>query len=111
MTHAGQPGSESLLRDTERTCAVAQRTKQVIFASQGVLVDRKLCRKRTRALAIFFAAFVLLGVTPLVWWTFDTVIAGEHPGELSSQIALWFATLCPALIAAVLVAGWLRDEK
>ena len=111
MTLVEQSGSETLLRDTERTCAVAQRTKQVIFASQGVLVDRKLCRRRTRALAIFAAAFVVLAITPLAWWTFDTVIAGEHPGEYTSQIALWFATLCPALIAAALVAGWLRSQK
>ena len=111
MTYADQSGAETLIRDSERTCAVAQRTKQVVFASQGVLSDRKLCRQRTRALAIFAAAFVVLAVTPLLWWSFDTVIAGEHPGEFTSQIALWFATLCPALIAAALVAGWLRSQK
>ncbi len=106
-----KPTGGRLYADSARTSAIARQTKQVVLASQGVLVDRKLCQQRTRALALFAAAFIVLAVTPLTWWSVDTVMSGEHPGEITSQIAFWFATLCPALIAAVLVAGWLRTHK
>lgn len=111
MTGIEKTRGESVLPDSVRTCEVAERARRVVLASQGVLSERKLCRRRTRALALFAAAFVVLAVTPLGWWTVDTVIAGEHPAEFTSQIALWFLTLCMAIFSAVLVAGWLHSHK
>jgi hypothetical protein len=76
-----------------------------------VLKDQQSCRRRTRILALTSVVFILLGVTPLVWWTVDTIIADEHFSETTGQIALWSCTLCPALIAAVLIAGWLHSQQ
>jgi len=39
---------------------------------------------------------------------FDDLIGGEHLCDLTTQLSLLVCVLCPALVAAVLVAGWLR---
>jgi hypothetical protein len=108
---SGEALSSLCGHDAERACALTQRTRQVVLASQGVLKDQQSCRRRTRILALTSVVFILLGVTPLVWWTVDTIIADEHFSEVTSQIALWSCTLCPALIAAVLIAGWTRCQE
>jgi hypothetical protein len=97
-------------RDAERGRAVAQRTRQVVLASQGVLRDGRISRKRNKALAAGSTLFILIAATPLFWWMADTLLAGEHLCEISGQIALWSCTLAPALLAAVLVAGWLHRK-
>jgi hypothetical protein len=53
---------------------------------------------------------VLLVVGPLVWWAADNLISGEHMGDLTSEFSLWVCILCPALLAAALMAGWLRKR-
>ena len=98
-------------QDADRASALTQRTRQVVLASQGVLKDQQSCRRRIRALALTSVVFILLSVTPLVWWTVDTVIADEHFNEVTGQIALWSCSLCPALIAAALIAGWMRSQQ
>jgi hypothetical protein len=97
--------------DSDRAGALTQRTRRVVLASQGVLKDQQSCRRRTRALALTSVVLILLSVTPLVWWTVDTIIADEHFSEITGQIALWSCTLCPALIATILVAGWMRSQQ
>lgn len=97
--------------DSDRASALTQRTRQVVLASQCVLKDQQSCRRRTRILALTSVVFILLGVTPLVWWTVDTIISDGRFSETTGQIALWTCSLCPALIAAVLIAGWMRSQQ
>jgi polyferredoxin len=97
--------------EADRASALTQRTRQVVLASQGVLKDQQSRRRRTRALALTSVVFILLSVTPLIWWSVDIIIADEHFSEVTGQIALWSCTLCPALIATVLIAGWMRRQQ
>ncbi len=94
-----------------RERSVAQRTRGVVLASLGVLQDQKAGRQRVRALALASILLVLLAVGPLVWWAVDNLIAGEHLGDLTSQFSLLVCILCPALVAAALVAGWLKQKS
>lgn len=94
-----------------RERAVAHRTRRVVLASLGVMQEQKAGRQRVRALALAAILLVLLLVGPLVWWAADNLIAGEHLGDLTSQFSLWVCILCPALVAAALVAGWLRHRS
>ncbi|MGB6689131.1 MAG: hypothetical protein WBE76_14955, partial [Terracidiphilus sp.] len=80
-------------------------------ASLGVMQEQKAGRQRVRALALAAILVVLLAVGPLVWWAVDNLIAGEHLGDLTSQFSLWVCILCPALVAAALVAGWLKNKS
>ena len=116
MNSDAKNGSDEALsslcgHEAERASVLTQRTRQVVLTSQGVLKDQQSCRRRIRILAVTSVVFILLGVTPLIWWTVDTIIADEHFSEITGQIALWSCCLCPALIAAVLIAGWLRNQQ
>ena len=90
---------------------VAHRTRRVVMASLGVMQDQQAGRRRIRAVAIaaFFVMILFLG--PLIWWAVDNVFAGEHWGDLACQFGMWGCILCPALVAAVLVAGWWKARS
>lgn len=90
---------------------VAQSTRRVVMASLGVIKEQKAGRKRVRAIAIASILVFLLVFGPLIWWAVDNLIAGEHLGDLACQFALWACILCPALLAAAVVAGWLRHRS
>ncbi len=94
-----------------RECAVAQHTRRVVITSLGVLKEQEAGRKRIRSLALAAILLAVLALGPLVWWAVDNLIAGERLGDLTSQFALWLCILCPALVAAALVAGWVRNRS
>ena len=94
----------------ERDREVAHTTRRVVMASLGVLNAQKEGRKRSRSVALAATLLVLLVVGPLMWWAVETLISGEHLGDLTSQFSLWVCILCPALLAAALMAGWLRNR-
>ncbi len=92
----------------ERDRAVAQSTRRVVMASLGVIKEQKAGRKRVRALALAAILVILLAVGPLIWWAVDNLISGEHLGDLTSQFSILVCIFCPAILAAAVVAGWLR---
>jgi len=95
----------------DRDRKVAYGTRRVVMASLGVLKDQKAGRKRIRAVALASVLVFLLVLGPLIWWAVDNLIAGEHLGDLASQFSLWVCILCPALLAAAVMAGWLRHRS
>ena len=95
----------------DRDREVAQKTRRVVQASLGVIKEQKAGRRRVRAIAIASILIFLLVFGPLIWWAADNLIAGEHLGDLTSQFSLWACILCPALLAAAVVAGWLRHRS
>ncbi|HEY1986907.1 MAG TPA: hypothetical protein VGG85_15940 [Terracidiphilus sp.] len=113
---AGGAGPDRDLRalaeqNADRDRHVAYNTRRVVMASLGVIKDQKAGRKRVRGLALAAILIVLLAVAPLIWWAVENLIAGEHLGDLTSQFSLWVCILCPALLAAALMAGWLRNRS
>jgi len=90
---------------------IAHRTSRVVMASLGVMRDQKAGRQRIRAVALASLLVVLLVLGPLMWWALDRLFAGEHLGDLTCQFNLWVCILCPALVAAALVAGWLKHRS
>jgi hypothetical protein len=91
--------------------AVAYRTRRVVAASLGVLHDRKQGLRRSRSMALVFILLVILAMGPFVWRVADDVIGGEHWSDIATQSSLWVCILLPAVLAAALVAGWLRRES
>ncbi len=98
------------LGTADRDREVAQSTSRVVMASLGVMKDQKADRKRSRSLALAAILVVVLILGPLAWLVFDRFFAGEHLGDLTTQFSLWVCILCPAILAAALVAGWLRKR-
>jgi len=97
-------------RQAARECAVAQKTRRVVLASLGVIEEQKAGRRRSRALALAAMLLVLLTLGPFVWRVTDDLIGGEHLADIATQMSLWICILCPAVLAAVVVAGWMRSR-
>jgi hypothetical protein len=93
-----------------RERAVAYRTRRVVQASLGVLQDQKAGRRRTRSLALASILLVVLAMGPFVWRVTDDMIGGEHWSDMATQVSLWICIFFPALLAAALVAGWMRNR-
>jgi hypothetical protein len=98
------------LLDSDRDRAVAHTTRRVVMASLGVLNEQKEGRRRGRSLALAAILILLLAIGPLAWLAVDHIISGGHMGDLATEFSLWVCILCPALLAAALVAGWLRKK-
>lgn len=116
---AGKPGegdADSLrslsagLGDADRDRRVAANTRRVVMASMGVLKDQQATRNRSRSLALAATLVVLFITAPLAWMAVDHFSAGGGMGDLTTELILWACILCPALLAAALVAGWLKSR-
>jgi hypothetical protein len=91
--------------------AVAHRTRRVVAASLGVMQDQKQGLRRSRSLALASILLVILAMGPFVWHVTDDLIGGEHWSDMATQTSLWVCILLPAVLAAALVAGWLRRDS
>ena len=80
------------------------------MASLGVMQDQKAGRKRGLAVALAAILLVILALGPFFWRVADELIGGEHFSDMATQFSLWVCILCPALLAAALVAGWSRKR-
>ena len=94
-----------------RERAVAENTRRVVLASAGVMKDQRADRKRSKSLALASFLLMLLALGPFVWRVADDLIGGEHWSDMATQTSLWVCVLCPALLAAALVAGWSRIKR
>ena len=97
-------------KQAARECAVGENTRRVVMASLGVMQDQKAGRQRSRHLALASFLLLLLALGPFVWRVSDDLIGGEHISDMATQTSLWICILCPAVLAAVLVAGWARKK-
>ena len=113
---AAEPHEEGLLsalagREADRECETAFRARRVVMASLGVLQEQKARRRRTRAVAVASLLLMAVALGPFIWHLTDDLIGGEHIGDIAAMVALWACILSPAILAAALVAGWLRRRS
>ena len=97
-------------RQANRDCLMAGRTRRVVMGSLGLMQEQQAGRKRIRAVALASILLVVMLLGPLVWCSVDRLIAADRWRDVTCQFALWVCILCPALVAAALVAGWVRNR-
>jgi hypothetical protein len=98
-------------KQAARDRAVAHAARRVVMTSLGVMEEQKAGRKRSRSLALATVLVVLLALGPFLWRVVDDLIGGEHLVDIATQVSLWVCILCPAILAAVVVAGWARRRS
>ena len=94
--------------EANRTNAVAHRTRRVVVSSQGVLQEQKRGGNRTRSFALAGTIVLLLLLAPLACEASEDFFEGERTLDTGAQLAVWGLIACAAMLAAALVAGWMR---
>jgi hypothetical protein len=103
----------SALSGTEagREREVAYKTRRVVQTSLGVMQDQKAGRKRGLGLAVAAILVFCFVLGPFFWRVADEFFGGDFIGDNAAQFSMWACILCPALLAAALVVGWMRNKS
>lgn len=96
--------------EANREREVGEQTRRVVITSLGVMKGQKADRKRNRAVALAVMLIVFFIVGPPLWWVAYSLIEEEHLSSLPGEIGVWAYFLCTGLLAAALVAGWVRKR-
>jgi len=94
-----------------RERAVAHHTRRVVLTSLGVMQEQKAGRRRSRSLALACILLAMLALGPFVWRIADDVLGGEHWEDIGTQVSMLVGFFFLTVLAAVLVAGWMRRKS
>ncbi len=92
-------------KDAQGSRRVADRTRRAVRMNVLAKREEQAGRRRTLGIAMAVCLGILMLLAPALWSSVDDFVAGEHFGDIPTQVALLLMMLFPAVIAA-LIAGW-----
>jgi hypothetical protein len=92
-------------RDAQGSQRVAERTRRTVRIAAMARREEQAGKRRTLGIAMAVCLGILTLLAPALWSSVDDLVAGEHFGDIPTQVALMVMILFPAVIAA-LIAGW-----
>ncbi|MGI8771596.1 MAG: hypothetical protein ACR2JE_09170 [Acidobacteriaceae bacterium] len=92
-------------KDAQGSRRAAERTRRAVRMAVVARREQQVDRRHNLGVAIACCLGISILLTPALWSSVDDFIAGEHFGDIPTQVALLLMMLFPAIIAA-LIAGW-----
>jgi hypothetical protein len=92
-------------RDAQGSQRVAELTRRTVRMAAMARREEQAGKRRTLGIAMAVCLGILTLLAPALWSSVDDLVAGEHFGDIPTQVALMVMILFPAVIAA-LIAGW-----
>jgi len=87
-----------------------EKTRRVVLASLGVLKDQCQFRRRNCALALATLLVLIVLLGPILWWAWEQLLCEDHLNSLVCQLHILLFFLGGAVMASVILAGWLRRK-
>lgn len=92
-------------KDAQGSQRVAERTRRAVRMAVIARQEKQAGNRRTLGIALAVCLGILTLLAPALWSSVDDLVAGEHLGDIPTEVALMVMILFPAVIAA-LIAGW-----
>lgn len=94
----------------QRDREAGDKTRRVVLASLGVLKDQSHFRRRNRALALATLLVLLVLLGPFLWWGWEQLLCGDSLNSAQCQLHIFLYFLGGAVMASVILAGWLKRK-
>ena len=109
---AGDIGLLSALTGVDkRTDLAVNRTRRRVFSANLDRDQQKKDRRRQSRMMAVFCLFFLILLTPALWTSFDSFLAGAHFADTQAQMYLLPLMLFPGIVAIAIIGFKKQQDR